>query len=66
LNLELVAQSSPSPDDIPQFFAKEFVGGDTAIAEAMAQQGELLEFPKGFKIITEGGEGEVLHIRCLS
>jgi CRP/FNR family cyclic AMP-dependent transcriptional regulator len=41
---------------------QEFVGGETAIAEAMAEQGELVEFPKGHKIIVQGGEDNDIYL----
>ena len=41
---------------------QEFVGGDIAIAEAMAEQGELLEFSKGDKIIAQGGEDNDIYL----
>ena len=41
---------------------QEFVSGDTAIAEAMADQGKLQEFQKGEKIITEGGEDNDIYL----
>ena len=50
------------PNLIDALKRQEFVSGDTAIAEEMAKQGELLEFPKGFKIITEGGEDNDIYL----
>lgn len=41
---------------------QEFVGGDAALAEAMVDQGELLEFPKGHKIIVQGGEDNDIYL----
>jgi len=41
---------------------QELVGGETALAEAMADQGQLLEFPKGHKVITQGGEDNDIYL----
>lgn len=50
------------PNLIDALKRQEFVGGDTAIAEAMAVQGELLEFSKGQKLIVQGGEDNDLYL----
>ena len=50
------------PNLIDALRRQEFVGGDTALAEAMADQGELVEFPKGHKIIVEGGEDNDIYL----
>jgi CRP/FNR family transcriptional regulator, cyclic AMP receptor protein len=41
---------------------QEFVGGDSKLAEAFAARGELLEFVKGSKIITQGGEDNDIYL----
>jgi|ERR1019366_7516960 predicted nucleotide-binding protein len=41
---------------------QEFVGGDVQLAEAFAARGELLEFSKGDKMITEGGEDNDIYL----
>lgn len=41
---------------------QEFVGGDAAIAEAMAEQGELVEFAKTDKLIVEDGEDNDIYL----
>jgi predicted nucleotide-binding protein len=49
-------QGDSRPNLIDALKRQEFVGGETAIAEAMADEGVLLEFPKGHKVIKQGGE----------
>jgi predicted nucleotide-binding protein len=41
---------------------QEFVSGETALAEAMADRGELIEFPKGHKFIAQGGEDNDIYL----
>ena len=41
---------------------QEFVGGEQAIAEVMLEQGQLVEFQKGEKLITEGGEDNDIYL----
>jgi CRP/FNR family transcriptional regulator, cyclic AMP receptor protein len=41
---------------------QEFVGGDSAIAEAMAEQGELVEFEKLDKLIVEDSEDNDVYL----
>ena len=41
---------------------QEFVGGDDAIADVMAKQGQLVEFQKGEKLITEGSEDNDIYL----
>jgi CRP/FNR family cyclic AMP-dependent transcriptional regulator len=50
------------PNLIDALKRQEFVGGETALAEAMAEQGQLLEFPKGHKIIIQGGEDNDIYL----
>jgi CRP/FNR family cyclic AMP-dependent transcriptional regulator len=50
------------PNLIDALKRQEFVGGETALAEAMAEQGQLLEFPKGHKIIVQGGEDNDIYL----
>lgn len=50
------------PNLIDALKRQEFVGGDTAIAERMLQQGQLLEFHKGEKLIVEGGEDNDIYL----
>jgi len=50
------------PNLIDALKRQEFVGGDEAIAEAMLEQGQLLEFQKGEKLITEGGEDNDIYL----
>jgi CRP/FNR family cyclic AMP-dependent transcriptional regulator len=50
------------PNLIDTLMRQELVGGDAAIAEAMAKQGQLLEFQKGDKVITEGGEDNDIYL----
>jgi|SRR5579863_371653 len=50
------------PNLIDALKRQEFVSGDAAMAEAMVKQGELLEFQKGEKIITEGGEDNDIYL----
>lgn len=53
-------------ENLPHLIAalrrQEFVDGDAALAAAIAEQGELLEFPKGHKIIVEGGEDNDIYL----
>jgi predicted nucleotide-binding protein len=44
------------PNLIDALKRQEFVGGDAAMAESMVEHGQLLEFPKGEKLIVQGGE----------
>ncbi len=41
---------------------QEFVCGETTLAEAMADEGELVEFAKGHKIIIQGGEDNDIYL----
>ena len=41
---------------------QEFVGGNAKLAEALIKHGELVEFHKGDKIITEGGEDNDIYL----
>lgn len=41
---------------------QEFVAGDVELAEAFAVRGELVEFTKGDKIITQGGEDNDIYL----
>lgn len=41
---------------------QELVAGDTNLANAILKQGQLLEFRKGDKIITEGGEDNDIYL----
>ncbi len=41
---------------------QEFVGGDAALAEVIAENGQLLEFAKTQKIIAEGGEDNDIYL----
>ena len=41
---------------------QEFVGGDAAIAEAMAEQGELVEFAKTDRLIVEDAEDNDIYL----
>jgi hypothetical protein len=50
------------PNLIDALKRQEFVGGEIALAEAMAEQGQLLEFPKGHKIVVEGGEDNDIYL----
>jgi predicted nucleotide-binding protein len=50
------------PNLIDALRRQEFVGGETALAEAMADQGQLVEFPKGHKIIAGGGEDNDIYL----
>jgi len=50
------------PNLIDALRRQEFVGGETALAEAMADQGQLVEFPKGHKIIIQGGEDNDIYL----
>jgi CRP/FNR family transcriptional regulator, cyclic AMP receptor protein len=50
------------PNLIDALKRQEFVGGETELAEAMAEQGQLLEFPKGHKIIIQGGEDNDIYL----
>jgi CRP/FNR family transcriptional regulator, cyclic AMP receptor protein len=50
------------PNLIDALKRQEFVGGETALAESMADLGELLEFPKGHKIIVTGGEDNDIYL----
>jgi len=50
------------PNLIDALKRQEFVGGEAALSEAMANEGELLEFPKGHKIIVEGGEDNDIYL----
>jgi predicted nucleotide-binding protein len=50
------------PNLIDALKRQEFVGGETALAEAMADLGELVEFPKGHKIIVQGGEDHDIYL----
>jgi predicted nucleotide-binding protein len=50
------------PNLIAALKRQEFVCGETALAEAMADQGQLLEFPKGHKIIVQGGEDNDIYL----
>lgn len=50
------------PNLIDALKRQEFVGGETALAEAMADEGEVLEFAKGHKIITQGGEDNDIYL----
>jgi len=50
------------PNLIDALKRQEFVGGEIALAEAMAEQGQLLEFPKGNKIIVQGAEDNDIYL----
>lgn len=50
------------PNLIDALLRQEFVGGNSALAEAMAEQGQLLEYPKGHKIIVQGGEDNDIYL----
>lgn len=50
------------PNLIDALKRQEFVSGDNALAEAMAEQGQLLEFLKGQKIILQGGEDNDVYL----
>jgi predicted nucleotide-binding protein len=50
------------PNLIDALKRQEFVGGEHALAEAMAEQGQLLELPKGHKIIVQGGEDNDIYL----
>jgi len=41
---------------------QEFVGGDAKLAEALMKHGELMEYKKGDKLITEGGEDNDIYL----
>jgi CRP/FNR family cyclic AMP-dependent transcriptional regulator len=41
---------------------QEFVGANADLANAMVKQGELIEFHKGDKLITEGGEDNDIYL----
>lgn len=43
---------------IDSLMRQEFVGGNTDLANDLAKVGQLVEFPKGGKLITEGGEDD--------
>jgi predicted nucleotide-binding protein len=51
-----------SPNLIEALKRQEFVGGDAAIAEAMAEQGELVEFAKTERLIVEDGEDNDIYL----
>src|SRR3984957_14952628 len=50
------------PNLIDALKRQEFVGGETALAEAMANEGQLVEIAKGYKIITQGGEDNDIYL----
>jgi CRP/FNR family cyclic AMP-dependent transcriptional regulator len=50
------------PNLIDALKRQEFVGGETTLAEAMADEGELVEFAKGHKIIVQGGEDNDIYL----
>ncbi|MEO8339033.1 MAG: TIR domain-containing protein [Nitrospirota bacterium] len=50
------------PNLIAALKRQEFVCGEGALAEAMADQGQLVEFSKGHKIIVEGGEDNDIYL----
>jgi predicted nucleotide-binding protein len=50
------------PNLIDALKRQEFVGGEFALAQAMAEQGQLLEFPKGNKIIAQGAEDNDIYL----
>ncbi|HEX5228376.1 MAG TPA: TIR domain-containing protein [Bryobacteraceae bacterium] len=50
------------PNLIDALKRQEFVGGETTLAEAMADEGELVEFAKGHKIIIQGGEDNDIYL----
>src|ERR1017187_844034 len=41
---------------------QEFVGGDVKLADALIKHGELMEYKKGDKLITEGGEDNDIYL----
>src|SRR5438128_8523768 len=41
---------------------QEFVGGDANLADALIKQGELVEYQKGDKLVTEGGEDNDIYL----
>jgi CRP/FNR family transcriptional regulator, cyclic AMP receptor protein len=41
---------------------QEFVGGDAKLAEALIKRGEVMEYKKGDKLITEGGEDNDIYL----
>jgi len=47
---------------IDALLRQEFVAGDAGLADAMAMQGQLIEFQKGDKLITEGGEDNDIYL----
>lgn len=50
------------PNLIAAVQRQEFVGGNAELAEAFAAKGALIEFAKGDKLITEGGEDNDLYL----
>lgn len=50
------------PNLIDALLRQEFVGGNSALAEAIAEQGQLLEYPKGHKIIVQGGADNDIYL----
>src|ERR1700723_3125777 len=41
---------------------QEFVGGDAKLADALIKHGEVMEYKKGDKLITEGGEDNDIYL----
>jgi CRP/FNR family cyclic AMP-dependent transcriptional regulator len=41
---------------------QEFVAGNTKLADALIKRGELVEYQKGDKLITEGGEDNDIYL----
>ena len=41
---------------------QEFVSGDAKLADALIKHGELMEYTKGDKLITEGGEDNDIYL----
>ena len=41
---------------------QEFVGGDAKLADALLKRGELTEYKKGDRLITEGGEDNDIYL----
>lgn len=50
------------PNLVDALKRQEFVGGDAKLADALIKHGELMEYKKGDKLITEGGEDNDIYL----
>ena len=55
-------EGSGRPKLIDALLHQEFVSGNAVLANALVDRGEIVEFPKGETIVTEGGEDDDISL----